>query len=149
LDETEADRRALSGFAAVLDGLEVRLCGLAHEGWRGRPGTSLFCDRMSRAANIACAHTTARYVLREAISALRARGHPQADAWLAEWQALDGEIGRCDHARSEAEKLADADSVAAAVARHGAAARALAALHVRIRAALLSSDVRSSPAGAS
>lgn len=151
MDETGAPDRSpdlsLPELAAALDRLEARACGLAHEGWRGRPGAPLFCGRMSRAVNIACAHTTARYVLRDAVLALQARGHPESVAWLAQWQALDAEICRCDHARSEAEKVEDAAAVATAVADHAAATRALAALHARIRAAVLSTGVDDPPAG--
>ncbi|WP_349369991.1 hypothetical protein [Salinarimonas sp.] len=150
MDETGAGGRTLGPslpeLAAALDRLEARACGLAHEGWRGRTGAPLFCDRMSRSVNIACAHTTARYVLRDAVLALRARGRPEAVAWLAEWQALDAEIGRCDHARSEAEKVEDAAAVATAAADHAAATRALVALHARIRVAILSEGAEAPPA---
>lgn len=118
---------------ASLDDLHVRACGLAYEGWRGRPGASLFCAKEARAGNLACAHTMARYRLRAALEARATRGADGAEADLAEWQALDVAIGAADHARSDAEKHDDQAGVAAAIAAHDALAERLAALLARAR----------------
>ncbi|MFN3686889.1 hypothetical protein [Salinarimonas sp.] len=121
----------MNAAPASLDELHVRACGLAHEGWRGRPGASLFCAKEARAGNLACAHTMARYRLRAVLEARAARGADGAEADLAEWQALDAAVGAADHARSKAEKNGDASGVAAAIAAHDAVAARLAALLAR------------------
>ncbi|GGK40894.1 hypothetical protein [Salinarimonas ramus] len=105
----------------LLDTLHVRPCGLAHEGREGRG----FCSKAARAGNLACAHTMARYPLRDALEAQSAAGRPGAAAALARWHALDLAIGQADHARSEAEARGDRPAAARAVADHDAAAREL------------------------
>lgn len=123
----------MNAAPASFDDLHVRACGLAHEGWRGRPGAALFCAKEARAGNLACAHTMARYRLRVALEARAAQGVAGAEADLAEWHALDLAVGAADHARSEAEKSGDESAVAAAIAAHDALAERLAALLARAR----------------
>jgi hypothetical protein len=67
-----------------------------------RPG---ICGAALRRHNLACAHTKARYPLREAI-ALLAAGHDRPahfTALLHEWSELDAAFGRLDHRRYDAE----------------------------------------------
>ena len=118
----------MTGSPALAD-LVVHACGLAHE---GRPGRD-FCAKGARATNLACAHTMARYVLRDALEARRAGGDLSAAADLEEWAALDVGIGLADHARSEAEKRGDRAGAEAAIATHRDLSRRLAALLERAR----------------
>lgn len=118
--------------APDLDRLHTQACGLAHEGRAGRG----FCAKAARAGNLACAHTMARYVLRDALERLVAQDAPGAQARLEDWSALDLAVGLSDHARSQAEKTGDAAAIAAAVSAHGRAAADLERLRLWTRAAL-------------
>jgi hypothetical protein len=63
------------------------------------------CLSKRRKRNLACAHTTARYVLRDAL-ALLAGTHDNGDyydAQLTIWNDLDSALGHLDHRRHNAE----------------------------------------------
>lgn len=67
-----------------------------------RPG---ICGAALRKHNLACAHTTARYALRDAL-VLLAEGQDRASHYVAlvsEWPELDAAFGRLDHRRYDVE----------------------------------------------
>lgn len=88
-----------SSTVVTTDGEEITL-PVVHE----RLG---FCPKEFRDRQIACGHTTSRYILREALEALQ-EIHPspeRVEEMLNEWHSLDGEIGLLDHRKGEAERV--------------------------------------------
>lgn len=88
-----------SNTVITADGEEITL-PVVHE----RLG---FCPKEFRDRQIACGHTTSRYILREALEELQ-QIHPSPEAirdMLNEWHRLDGEIGLLDHRKGEAERV--------------------------------------------
>ena len=75
------------------------------------------CPEAGRAANLACSHTMARYVLRDAIGQVPGEGD---EALIAALHELEQAISLLDHRRYDAEsrrataRLAEADDAAGA-----------------------------------
>jgi hypothetical protein len=134
---------ALIALRRRVETLRASPCGMAHEsipaGLDGDPMRSMrspsgfaragLCHQAARAVNLACSHTMARYVLRDAIMQLPREGDEAIAAALHE---LEQAISLLDHRRYEAEsrrasaKLAALDDapgereIAALVAEHRA-----------------------------
>jgi hypothetical protein len=138
------EREALIALRRRVEALRASPCDMAHEsipaGPDGDPMRSSrspsgfarigICPEALRAANLACSHTMARYVLREAIMQVPGDGD---EAVVAALHELEQAISLLDHRRYDAEsrwasaKLAKADGasaerdIAALVAEHRAA----------------------------
>ena len=117
---------ALIALRRRVEELRASPCGMAHEsipaGPDGDPVRSTrspsgfarigLCPEAARAANLACSHTMARYVLRDAIMQVPGEGD---EAALAALHELEQTISLLDHRRYDAEsqrasaKLAKAD----------------------------------------
>jgi hypothetical protein len=137
------ERTDLIALRRRVAGLQATPCGMAHEsipdGPDGEPARNArspsgfarvgLCTETVRAANLACSHTMARYLLRDALLQLPADGD---DAVLAGLHDLEQAISLLDHRRYDAEsarasaRLKKADGaaakreVAALVAEHRA-----------------------------
>lgn len=67
-----------------------------------------FCPHDFRSRQLACGHTTARYILHDALQELKSTqstNNAEITEALQEWNDLDGSIGRLDHRKGEAEKI--------------------------------------------
>jgi hypothetical protein len=135
---------ALIALRRRVEALRASPCGMAHEsipaGPNGVPVRSTrspsgfaragLCPEAARAANLACSHTMARYVLRDAIMQVPGEGD---EAIVGALHELEQAISLLDHRRHDAEsrrasaKLAEANDapgerdIAALVAEHRAA----------------------------
>jgi hypothetical protein len=135
--------KTLIALRRRVEALRASPCGMAHEaipaGPNGDPMRSMrspsgfaragLCHEAGRAANLACSHTMARYMLRDAIMQVPGEGD---EAVVAALHELEQAISLLDHRRYEAEsrrasaKLAEADDapgereIAALVAEHRA-----------------------------
>ena len=137
---------ALIALRRRVEALRASPCDMAHEsipaGPDGDPVRSTrspsgfarigLCPEAGRATNLACSHTMARYVLRDAIKQVPGEGDEAVVAVLHE---LEQAISLLDHRRYDAEsrrasaRLAEADGapgereIAALVAEHRACVR--------------------------
>jgi hypothetical protein len=135
---------ALMALRRRVEALHASPCDMAHEsipaGPDGDPVRSTYspsgfarvglCPEAGRATSLACSHTTARYVLRDAIKQVPGEGD---EALIAALHELEQAISLLDHRRYEAESrrasatLVGADGapaereIAALVAEHRAA----------------------------
>ena len=105
---------ALIALRRRVEALRASPCGMAHEsipaGPDGDPRRSMrspsgfarvgLCHEAVRAVNLACSHTMARYVLRDAIMQLTGEGD---EAVVAALHELEQAISLLDHRRYEAE----------------------------------------------
>jgi hypothetical protein len=105
---------ALIALRRRIEALHASPCGMAHEsipaGLDGDPVQSTrspsgfartgLCPEATRAANLACSHTMARYVLRDAIMQLPGEGD---EAVIAALHELEQAISLLDHRRYDAE----------------------------------------------
>jgi hypothetical protein len=108
------EHETLIALRRRIETLRASACGMAHEsiptGPDGNPTASArspsgfaragICPAAVRDANIACSHTMARYVLRDAIAHLPGEG---AAAILAALHDLEQAISLLDHRRYDAE----------------------------------------------
>jgi hypothetical protein len=134
---------ALIALRRRVEAVRASPCGMAHESIPadpdGNPVRSTrspsgfaragLCPEAVRAANLACSHTMARYVLRDAIQQVPGEGD---EAVVAALHELEQAISLLDHRRYDAEsrrasaRLAEADGapgereIAALVAEHRA-----------------------------
>jgi hypothetical protein len=140
------EQAVLIALRSRIEALQATPCGMAHEsipdGPDGDPMPSVrspsgfartgLCPEAERATNLACSHTMARYVLRDAIMQVPEDGD---EAVLAALHDLEQAISLLDHRRYDAEsrrasaRLAKADGaggereIAALVAEHRACVR--------------------------
>lgn len=126
---------------------ETEACGMVHERVLGDgigPRRPPICGRGRRTANLACAHTTARLVLRDLLLALAQGAGPERETCrdaLARLSMIDLAIGELDHRRHAAETaLWEAADPAAAEAARGAIAQTVSE-HLRLADEL--NDIRS------
>jgi len=124
---------------AALAGLRVVVCDMKHE-HVNREGEQAsrqpICPARARIGNIACSHTSARLLMRDAWLLLEKTGDPQAVAQREELARVDGEISILDHRRYDAEAAGREDIVADCIARHRALGDEIEALRQAAIAAL-------------
>jgi hypothetical protein len=108
----ELDSKTLKALRARVAALHAPPCGMAHEsvpsGPDGKPQRSSrspsgfaragICPESVRAGHLGCSHTTARYLLRDAMERL-----PGEPALLEELHELEQAISILDHRRYDAE----------------------------------------------
>ena len=108
------DEEALIALRSRIETLRASACGMAHESIPtdpdGKPVPSArspsgfarvgICPEAVRNENIACSHTMARYLLRDAVMRLPGEG---TEAILAALHDLEQEISLLDHRRYDAE----------------------------------------------
>jgi hypothetical protein len=124
------EAEALIALRRRVEALSASPCGMAHEGIPAGPdgfpmrstrspsgfARAGICPEARRAANLACSHTMARYVLRDAIMQMPGEGN---EALVAALHELEQAISLLDHRRYDAEsrrataRLAGADDAAA------------------------------------
>lgn len=128
----------------ALGGLRVVVCDMRHEALTGEPAQAEgappvrppLCAARIRIGNIACSHTSARLLMRDAWLLLERLGDPDAAASREELARLDCEISVLDHRRYDAETEGRADLVAVHVAEHRALGEKIEALRLSAIAAL-------------
>jgi hypothetical protein len=124
---------------AALGGLRVVVCDMKHEAVHREGERTLrqaICPALARIGNIACSHTSARLLMRDAWLLLEKTGDPQAVAQRDELARVDGEICILDHRRYDAEAAGRGDIVADCIARHRALGDEIEALRQAAIAAL-------------
>ena len=123
----------------ALDGLKVVACDMRHEslvsdaGAHARPP---LCPSRARMGNIACSHTSARLLMRDAWLLLEKIGQPEATAQREELARVDHDICILDHRRYDAEAEGRTDLVAVHVTEHRALGEEVEALRQAAIAAL-------------
>lgn len=151
----QLEPEALIALRRRVGALRATPCGMAHEsipaGPDGEPVRSArspsgfaragICPEAVRAAHLGCSHTTARYVLRDAVMQVPGGG---ADAVLSALHDLEQTISLLDHRRYDAEsrragaRLAGGDDttgerdIAGLVAEHRACVTRAAALRAEV-----------------
>lgn len=101
--------------------LRAVACDMRHElAYQGSEGIlrPQLCPSRMRNGNVACSHTSARLLIREAWLLLEKSDYPDATAQREELARVDYEISILDHRRFDAETEGRTDLVAVHVADH-------------------------------
>ncbi len=124
---------------AAIAPLRALACDMQHESSRQEGGKRVrppLCPARRRFGNLACSHTSARLLLRDAWLLLEKAGDTNAPEQLALLAKIDYEISILDYRRYDAEAAGDAAAVADCIASHRSLGEEIEALKATTLAAL-------------